>query len=216
MPAGFPWCLVGIGDAEPDQDDPGLLQQQFRLIVAVESAGDPLGEHAVIGGPAANLGRSAGRGVAEVVSRALDSVRSLTAMDGAKIQVGHVQTAAPAILGRGRHLAMQEVSLSALCTSELHYSAPQHLRHQNGQWRWSGEHCSGRFDFYRYRLVRKAGTDPSATPADGTVLYTGTSAFWTGSQVSGQTYTVFADYNARGVASVEGSSSPEVGAWRTP
>lgn len=219
LPAGAPWCLVGIESAEVDEDEPGLLTQQFGLLVGAEVAGDRMGENALIGGAAASLGRSANRGVAEVAERARFAVQKLTGADGAKIQVSSV-TAGPAGIGdRGRHVATMQIGLEAVCTSAPHYLAPQHMRYESGKWRWYGLHCEARFDWVRYRVVRKSGQDPSADPSDGTVVYTGTAAEWTGSRVNGQTYTVFADYNSRGSGGggviVEGSSWPDVGSYRT-
>lgn len=214
IPPGFPWCLVGIADAEVDPDDPGLLTQQFRLMIAAEVAGDRMGEHAILGGGAQALGKSAGRGVGEVSERVRSAVQALTGADGAKILVSAISLGAPTAIGRGRHLAMEEVTVSALCTSAKHFAAPQHLRWVNPSWVWEGSHCAARFDFYRYRLVRKTGTAPPIDADDGTVLYTGTEPTWTGVRANGYTYGVFADYNSRGVASVEGTSGPEVGSYR--
>lgn len=213
IPPGFPWAMVGIDSGEMDPDDPGLIRQRFTVVCAAEVAGDRMGENAIIGGSATDIGRSAGRGVSEVASVARQAIESLTGADGAPIILSGVSTSSPAPM-RGRHMAMEEVALEALCTSAPHYSAPQHLRFDNGRWKWAGAHCTERFDFYRFRLVRKQGRFPSADPSDGTTVYTGTAAQSSVVQASGFTYTVFADYNSRGATSVEGSSSPEVGSFR--
>ena len=215
IPPGFPWALVGIGPATPDQDHPDYLQQQISVAVAAEVAGDRMGEHAIIGGSAKNLGRSAGRGVAEIAYLVRERLQTLTGADGARLVVSHTSSQPIAVLGRSRHAAVLEMDLTAWCTAAPYYTAPQMLRYEGGKWRWDGSQCAARFDFYRYRLVRKGGADPSTSPSDGATIYTGTAAEFTGTQVSGQTYTVFADYNARGVAAVEGSSSAEVGSYRT-
>jgi hypothetical protein len=62
--------------------------------------------------------------------------------------------------------------------------------------------------------VQKSGSTPSTDPSDGTVIYTGTAPTLTGLAVVGNTYTVFADYDARGNNIVDGSSSPVVGSYR--
>lgn len=219
IPAGFPWCLVSIDGGDHDPDEPALMVQRFSLVVSGEAGGDRLGEHAIIGGATADIGTSANKGVAEVAARARYAVESLTGADGCKIQVSGASTSPPQMVGRARHFAMQQIDLSAMCTSEPHFSAPQRIRHVNGKWRWEGSHCAARFDFLRYRLVRKSGSTPSQRPEDGTLLYTGADPEFTGTAQSGQVYTVFADYNGRGAGgggvTVEGSSSPEVGSWRT-
>ena len=218
MPAGLPLAVVRVDAGKFDEDDPGLLTQAFAVLIAAEVAGDKMGEHALIGGAAADVGRSAGHGVLEVAARARAAVQSLTGVDGAAILLSSDGTASPSLIGRGRHLAMHEFELSAVCTSAPHYAAPQGLRYEpvnTAKWKWDGSHCENRFDFLRYRLVKKFGEDYSRTPSDGTVIYTGTAAQFVGTQADGYTYTVFADYNSRGTAGVvEGSSEPEVGAYR--
>lgn len=215
IPPGFPWALVGIGAATPDQDHPDYMQQQISVAVAAEVAGDRMGEHAIIGGSAKDLGRSSGRGVGEIAYLVRERLQALTGADGASLVVSHTSSQPITALGRGRHVAMLEMDLTAWCTASPHYAAPQLLRYESSEWRWDGGRCSSRFDFYRYRLVSRVGSVPSQNPSDGTVLYSGTSPqFAAASTSAGTTYTVFAEYNARGVASVEGSSRPEVGSYR--
>ncbi len=216
IPPAFPWCLIEIAEAEADEDSPDLLTQTFRLIVAAEVAGDRMGEAAVIGGAAPNLGKSAGRGVTELASEVRRTVGSLTGMDGARVIVSAASSGPVAPLSTGGHVAMADVSLRAMCTSLPHYAAPQRLRYNVTRWEWDGDHCAARYDFLRYRVLRKNGTHPSSNPSDGTVVYTGTEARWTGSQISGQIYTVFAQYNSRGGTAVEASSDPDVGSYRAP
>lgn len=214
IPPGFPWALVGIDSADVDEDDPGLITQRFALIVAAEVAGDRLGEHAIIGGPARNLGRSAGRGVGEVMERVRFAVEDLNGADGAKIQLSSSSMGAPTAIGNGRHMVLAELGLTAVCTSAADYSAPQQLLWDLGRWTWLGDHCSLRYDFKQFRLVRKTGEEPSRDADDGDLLYTGTDPFWEGQQSAGSTYTVFADYCSRANADIEGSSGPEVGSYR--
>jgi len=217
IPPGFPWAMVGIDSGEFDPDDPDFITQRFQIIAAAEVGGDRLGENALIGGAAGDIGRSANRGVGEIAERIRDAVAKLTGADGAPVTLSGSGTGSPSVLGRGRHMALAELSLSATCTSAPYFAAPQMLRWDpaSGKWKWDGSRCSSRFDFVRYRLVRKRGPDPSATPSDGTVVYTGTAAECTVAQNSGYVYTAFADYSSRGNATaLEGSSSPEVGSYR--
>lgn len=213
IPAGFPWALVGIDSADIDPDQPSVIVQGFSVMCAAEVAGDRLGEYALIGGAAADLGKSAGRGVGEVAERVRATLQSLTGADGATVILSGTSAGTPAVLGRGRHLALDELRLTAVCTSAPHYSAPQRLRVTDGTWLWEGAHCSGRFDFLRYRLVEKVGSTPSTSPSDGTVVYTGTAATADYAATSGRVYTCFADYNARGGATVDASSSAAVGSY---
>ena len=213
IPSGFPWCLVGIDGGEADESHPELITQGYTLLMAAEVAGDPLGEHSIIGGSVADLGRSVGRGVGEVAERARAAVENLVGSDGATIMVSASSTGTPSPLGRQLHIVLDELSLSVLCTSRAYYAPPQILAAASGTWTWSGGHCSSRFDFLQYRLVEKAGTTASTDPTDGTVVYTGTPATYVGAATSGNTYTCFADYNARGSSTVDDSSEPEVGSY---
>lgn len=218
LPPGFPFALVSIDNGTADPDHPELLEQGFTVVVVAEVTGDTMGELAIVGGGnvGGDRGRSANRGSEELVERARFAVQDLTGYDGARILLTGTATGSPVSLGRGKHLAMSDVSLSALCTSQPHYSAPQEIGYTGSGSvliAWNGAPCASRFDFLQYRLVEKAGTSPSTDPSDGTVIYTGTTPSTTQTLVAGRYYTVFADYDSHGYGTVEGSSSPEVGTY---
>lgn len=214
FPPAFPWVLVGLGSGTMDPDHPDYITQTFGLMVAANVVGDPMGEFALMGSSSQSNTSSAGRGVLEVAERARFAVQSLTGADGAQVLVSGASTGGPFPLGQtGRHIAVQEFSLTALCTSQLHYAAPQQIAHDGTTWTWTGTHCASRFDFLRYRLTRKSGSSPSSTPTDGTILYEGTSPSFAAPKDTGYTYTVFADYSPRGKSDAEGSSSAEVGSY---
>ena len=216
IPPVFPWVMVGIDGGEADQDHPELITQGYTLISAAHVLGDTLGEHALIGGGTSDLGSSKSLGVGEVAERVRSALEDLTGADGAKILVTSVATGTPTPLGRGLHIVLDEHSIEALCTSALHYSAPQVITNNGTTWTWEGGHCSSRFDFLQYRMVSKSGSSPSTDPSDGTVVYTGTAATIAGIPTAATTYTVFADYNARGGTTIDGSSDPVVGAYLVP
>lgn len=213
IPPGFPWALVLIGSGDPDEDHPELISQSFDVITGVNVTGDPLGEHAIIGGAVADLGKSAGRGIAEVNERVRAALEKLTGADGAPILLSGTSIDTPAPFGDGRHMTIGTHTFTAVCTSALFYSPAQRIAHNGTDWTWEGTHVSNRFDFLQYRLVRKAGSSPSTDPSDGTVVYTGAPATFTGVKTTSNTYTAFADYNARGGTAVEDSSEPEVGSY---
>lgn len=213
IPPGFPWCLISIDGGDADEAHPEFITQTYTLLCAADATGDPMGEFSLIGGSVADKGRSVGRGVLEVVERVRAAVGNLTGIDGAQIQLSLSSTGSPSPIGQTRHLTLHEQSLTALCTSTLNYVAPQKLQHDGDDWTWQGPHVSDRFDFLQYRLVRKSGTSPSTDPSDGTTVFTGEATTFTGVATAGNTYTIFADYNARSGATVDGSSSSEVGSF---
>lgn len=220
LPPGMPCALVSVEGGQFDEADPATMEARLRVFVLQEVAGDRMGEHSVIGGAQSDPGRSAGKGVGEILAACVMALKDLTGADGAQVQLSGSTMGSPAPIGESR-VVMQEFEIAAVCTSEAHYAAPQRLRYEVEpvwRWKWDGAHCASRFDFLQYRMVRKHGTTPSIDPTDGTVVYTGTAPQFltTTEHASGYVYTVFADYNARGGSAVEGSSLPEVGAWRAP
>jgi hypothetical protein len=176
-----------------------------------------MGEFAVIGGARPDVGKSAGAGVAEVAERVRSVLQELTGADGAHVQLSASGTSAPRALGRGRHLAFDEFSLVAWCTSQPYYAAPLQLRRTGSAWSWQGTHCSERFDFRQFRLGYKAGSTPPATPADADgFVYTGQNTSTTHTTVLGRSYSIFADYDPRQVgAAVHSSRGNEKGAYVT-
>lgn len=213
IPAGFPFALITIEDGTPDPDAPSLIVQGFRIAAVVEAAGDPMGEHAMIGSARADLGKSGGAGLLEVSERVRAAVQAMTGFDGAAIVVTATRIGTPTVLGKGRHAVVGEFSLDALCTSQPFHAAPQQVARQANTIRWRGDHCEARFDWLRYRIAWAAGTTPPATPGAGTVVYTGTAREAAVTIVAGRAYAVFADYDPRGTGSPASSSSPVVGSY---
>lgn len=208
IPPGFPFALVTIDSGIPDQDAPDLLLQTFSIVTAVEVAGDPLGEFAIIGGARVNEGTSAGAGVAEVAERVRAAVQQLTGADGASMIVSGTGTGAPTALGRGRHLAFDEFRVTALCTSQPHYAPPQEFKIVGEAFSWRGERqCEARFDFMQYRVGYVAGHVPARTPAECiSIVYTGTDHEVAIVPIPGRTWSVFADYDPRDTGAVAFSS----------
>jgi len=211
VPAAWPWCMVMVDSGEGDEEHPELYLQDFNILTGVMVTGDPMGEFSAIGSSIGDVGTSAGHGLGEVQARARAAIENMNGSDGAQILLGVPSIGGFEPWSRGRHLSMGSQSAQALCTSQPYYAPPQNLRQNGTVWTWEGAMCQDRFDFLQYRMVEKAGTSPSSTPSDGTVIYTGTGPA-VNIATSG-TVTVFADYSARGAA-IEASSEPEVGSFR--
>jgi hypothetical protein len=213
IPPGFPWAMVGVDTGSPDEDHPEFIEQGFTVMTAVDVSGDPLGEFSMIGSSTSDLGISAGRGILEIATLTRQAVEDLTGADGAKVLLSSTSTGSPALLSSGRHLALGNLGLTALCTSALHYAAPQQFARSGTAWSWEGAHCSDRFDFVRYKMGYKAGSSPTS-PADfDTLVYTGTTASTTHTVVAGKYYGVFAEYASRDqtTPTIEGNSDSVVG-----
>ncbi|MHC4180083.1 MAG: hypothetical protein ACYSWU_21475 [Planctomycetota bacterium] len=215
LPRSFPWCIIVIGSGTIDGDAVNFCDQTFQVFTAAHVMGDHLGEMAVIGGATADLTVSPNRGAGELIDRVHAAISTLTGMDGARILLSATSVGQPKSLGANAHLVMGELGVTALCTIQSSYAPPQMLAYAGGAFSWAGTQCSDRFDFLRYTLVRKAGTEPSTSPSDGTEVYQGTDAAVEVATVSSQTYTVFAEYDSRGNGTVEGYSDVPVGSFLT-
>jgi len=214
MPPAFPFAAVSIGSSTADDTHPDLLTQSFTVGACVEVAGDPLGEFAIIGSSRANLTKSAGAGIAEVTERVRAALNRLTILDGASIVVSGSGTTAVASPLRGRHVAAEEFTVQAMCSSAPFYAAPQQVRRSGNTINWVGTHCTNRFDFLQYRLGYVTGSTPAATPAGLTsVVYTGTDLEAATTIAPNRVYQVFADYDPRGTGAVAASSEPVVGSY---
>lgn len=214
LPVAFPFAMVTIDAGIPDADEPSLIRQTFSVVIAVETAGDPLGEFAVIGSARADLGKSAGAGIGEVSERVRSAIQKLSAFDGASILASGSGASALETLGRGRQVAIESYALEALCTSQVFYASPQQVRQASAAvLRWRGDHCSPRFDFLRYRVGWVTGQDPAASPDDATIVYTGTATECATTIVGNRTYSVWADYDPRDTGNVAATSESIVGSY---
>jgi len=214
-PPGFPFALITIDAGTPDPDDPDLIEQGLTIVTAVEVAGDPMGEFAVIGSSRPDLGKSTGAGVAEVAERVRYAIQRLTGYDGAAVVVSGSGTGAPQTLGDGRQIAFDQFNVTALCTSQPRYTAPQRFGITFQTMSWAGEWVTPRFDFLQFRVGYKAGTTPATSPDDcDAIIYTGSNTEYAEAVVAGRVYSVFADYNSRGGSAVEASSTADVGSYK--
>ncbi len=209
-PPAFPFALVTIGPGTADPDDPDLIEQTFNVLVAAEVAGDPMGEHAIIGGARA-VGSRANAGIAEVAERVRAAIERLTFYSGGTVVVSGQGTGSPAALGKGRHVVFDEYRVSAWCTSRPVYTAPQELRLVGDTWSWRGDQCAARYDFQGFRLGFTDASDDAADGIDGVdgLVYSGSADETAATPVPGRRYQLFAVYGSRGA--IEASSDAEVG-----
>jgi hypothetical protein len=198
-PPAFPFCLVTIGTATPDEDHPELLTQTFTVVVAVEVAGDPLGEQAVIGGARASQVGSSGAGIAQVAERVRFAIQNLTTYDGASIIVSGSGVGSPSVLGRGRQVVFDEYTVEALCTSQELYPAPQTLTASGSTWSWEAADSSNRYDLAGYVLAFRDGDTPGERFEDMTAtVYEGNDLTVTHEAAPNRVYHVFAEYQPTG------------------
>ena len=218
IPAAFPFALVGIGSGVADEDQRDYINQQFTVTCAVLVAGDPMGEFAVVGGPTGDLGKSAGRGVAEVAERVRFAVQDIIGVDGSKVFISLSTTETPVNLA-GKHLVTCDLTVSMWCTSQLYYAPPQQLLQSGSNWTWEGaNHCRSRFDFVSYRLAYVTGATPAADYADATPVELAVTTEAVSHVSSGsRAYAIYAQYSRNGKAgeAIAGNSRGDrVGAYK--
>jgi len=213
-PPAFPFCLVTIGTGTPDEDHPELIQQTFSVVVAVEVAGDPLGEQAVIGGARGNARLSSGAGVAQVAERVRFAIQNLTTYDGASIIVTGSGVGSPSTLGRGRQIAFDEYTVEALCTSHEYYDEPQSLTVQGSTWTWEAAASANRYDFVRYVLAYKDGDSKGTGIGDmSAIVAQTTDTTFEHVPAADRVYHVFAEYNSSSLTNETTYSGVKVGAY---
>lgn len=215
MPAGFPWALVGIDSSTSDAQTPDIVTQSFVVVVAAEVAGDPMGEFAVIGG-SSSPGTRRNRGIGEVVSVVRSELIAMSNQEGILLNITASSAGPSTPLGRLSHVAMEELTVETICTASPSYAAPQraNFNEDKTELSWSGLHCSSRYDFLDFRVLKKLGSQPSQNVGDGTVIYTGGSTSTVITAPTGNTFTVFARYKDRSTETFA-TSSPEIGSWRS-
>ena len=209
IPPSFPFSLVSIGTGANDADHPDHVMERLKVLVAVSVKGDPMGQAAVLGGVAPDLGKSGGRGVLEVAERARAAVGDLTGADGATLVVSQITRDVPRRLGQmGSHGVVAEFTIEAACTVDPYWIEPQMLAVAGGNWTWSGAHCKELGSFLQFRLGYRSGSAASSPTDPGVTILGGTSdEYLTGfPPVAGQFYSIWADYAPRGTNTAEETS----------
>ncbi len=214
-PNAFPFALVTIDAGAPDPDDPDLIEQQFTVVTAVRARGNSMGEHAVIGGPRPDIGQSAGAGSSEVSARVRAAIEKLTRYDGSAMIVSGTGVTATGTLQDQNHIAYETFTITAQCTSDEHYTAPQGLKRTGDTWEWDPTSATQRFDFLHFQLGYVPGDTPATDPTDAAWVNTNTSSYGMGiaNYAAGRTYQVFAVYDPRGTGSAAYYSEPERGSY---
>lgn len=172
-PDRIPFALLNLGQQTADDDDPGLLSQDFTLVLAVGVHGHDLGEHNLIGGPSSEVDRwgfSTNRGLLEVERVLLSAVQRLNGADGAPIEVRYGSAAAPVEMDRDRTVVVRTYTLTALCTREDEFPAPRNMvaTGGSGQIALTWDLPPSRFDLKRIKLRYASGATAPATHSAGT------------------------------------------------
>lgn len=168
----LPCALIRIGDSSADDENPGLLAQNFDITVVAAVAGDEVGERALIGAnrPDAELS-SKGRGLLEIEEQVLETVRQLLNINGIRVAERHRSDPAVAIVGDIGYTLSRDYRLEAICTDQKFYHpatlfAGSDLGGGNVSLTWTLP--PDRYDRNDVILRRAAGAVPPATETSGT------------------------------------------------
>lgn len=221
-PDRLPFALLNVGQQTADADDPGLVDQEFTLVLAVAVPGHDLGEHGVIGGPSAETDRwgfSTNRGLLEVEGPVLSAVQRLNGADGVPIEVRSVSAAAVGKMDRDKSVVWRTYSLAARCTRADEYPAPRNLvaTGGSGQIVLTWDLPPSRFDLSAIVVRYASGATAPASVSAGTPVTLG-SDLATGVTITGLaagTYSVavFAKYQDTNAADLR-YSDQETGSTR--
>lgn len=221
----FPACLlvVGAGQSDPEaQDQPDLLHRRTSMVVMTRNENDRLGQGAVVGAVRESMTDSRGRGALEVERMLLDpdsGVGALALNSGINIVVRAVEEPAARRDQDENNHAFQAYEVEIVCGVAPYYAPGRRLlaASRTGQISLSWANPALRFDTYRPRLIRKAGSTPPVSTSDGTelTLAVGQPAVYVDSGLSAGTYSYslfesYDDFAEDSVAIADRSTSAKI------
>lgn len=172
-PDRLPFALLNVGQQTADDDDPGLVSQDFNLVIAVSVPGHNLGEYHLIGGASAEADRwgfSTGRGLLEVETALLAAIQNMTGADGTPIHVRYGSAAAVQELDGDRSVVVRTYTVTAMCTRVDEYPAPRNVVATGGSGSivMTWDLPPSRFDLSSIVVRYASGATPPASSSAGT------------------------------------------------
>lgn len=199
-----PFALVTIGTKEYDPEEPGLVLQDFEVILVQSVLGDPFGERILSGANrgSSGAGGSDGRGILELEERVENAIGKLTGANGARAVIA--ATAAPPAVKverSGDLLASRKYVVRAWCTRAAHFEPPLYLAFAGGTVSWTLP--PSRWDLLKIVLRFNAGSTPPTGPTDGTGVTLASNLATSVAGSAGRAYAVFAAYDETGSGNAE-------------
>lgn len=200
----MPFALVSIGTKEYDPEEPGLVLQDFEVILVQSVLGDPLGERIYVGANrgSSGAGGSDGRGILELEERVENAIGKLTGANGARAVIA--ATAAPPatrVDSTGDLVASRKYVVRAWCTRAAHFEPPLYLAFSGGTLTWTLP--PDRWDRKRIVLRFNAGGSPPTGPTDGTGVALASDLATSVAGSAGRAYAIFAAYDETGSGNSE-------------
>jgi len=200
-----PGVLIAPGQATPDQESPGLIEQQIRVLLYAATAGDQTGEAMLMGHGRADDTTSAGRGLLEFEKELFSALKLLNASDELPIQLRASSGVAPVIVDDVGYLLEREYLFSAQLTDIVENDTPnafaQSLVGGTVPLTWTAPDDTT--DLVIYVVRRVAGSVPTPHPDGGTNIALGSPLDLTVNNAPGSgtfTYSLFGGYDEEGGA----------------
>ncbi len=171
----LPACLIIPGDGTTDPeggDQPDLISRQVSFVIVTRNENDERGTGAIIGAARESVTDSRGRGVLEIEREVFNAVEKLAAESGIIITVR--MTGAPATRKdpEDNSYAFQDFTGEVFCSADPYFPPARRLAAtiRTGEVSLTWTNPATRYDTYRPRLIRKAGSVAPTSTSDGTEL----------------------------------------------
>ena len=163
---------MGAAADPSENEEPKLIRQTYNVRTYVGVHNDGIGEGAIIGVQrTGGVITSLGRGLLEIEEQLIETMSSLTGIDGTKI-INRLRSMVDVTLfSERRHVAIREYQFEAMVGNARFYHPGTRLAATDltgGSASLTWRLPPSRFDFVRMRLRRAAGGTPPATPTSGT------------------------------------------------
>lgn len=201
----FPYAIVRVLEADPDDEEPALIFQTFEVEVAVLNQSDTTGEFALIGGPrSAGQGSSSGRGLLEIGEEVLKAIGQVDQETGITLQLYQTSSVAGAYVDGSGYVAVRSYQFLGAINRERYYHPASGF---SGTVQSSGDVVltwalpPDRYDRNAMVLRRAPGATPpvSATAGTGITLSGPLATTVTDTPGSGTfSYALFAGYDETG------------------
>ena len=162
-----PYVLINALDGTPYDGggDPTFYQQAWACAVGTRVEGGQYGEEALLGGSRIGAGAtgqqsSAGRGLLEIEEEFLKAVNLLRSANGQRASCTWRSAVGAGLVQGMGYVAQRSYQIECPCTAERYYHPPQDLTKSGNTVSWDMSEAASRYDFWKVRLFRKAGSTP--------------------------------------------------------
>lgn len=201
----LPSCLIipggGASDPVGEGEQPDLISRSVSIVLMARNENDDLGSGAIMGAAREGLTDSRGRGVEELEEEVFNAIKKLSAESGIVIALRMASEPETRKDQEDNSYAFQEYSGEVNCAANRYYFPGRRLAATptSGEVSLTWTNPPTRFDTYRMRLVRKAGSSAPTSPSDGTELALSanmaTSKVDSGLPAGTYSYSLFASYD---------------------